>query len=63
MPSNVKDFTPQANFPAHNFNFAMKVKVMGTNLGYLLKSSQLYFNMMAGFTDFVEKLYGSLFFF
>ena len=35
---------------------------MGTNLGYLLKSSQLYFNMMAGFTDFVEKLYGSLFF-
>ena len=33
--------TPQANFPAHNMNF-LWVKMMGLNLGYLLKSFLLY---------------------
>ena len=40
-PSNVlPKYKPQANFPTHNLN-SMKVKVMGLNLGYLLKPSQL----------------------
>ena len=32
----------QVNFPAYNLNFLLKVKVMGSNPGYLLKSSLLY---------------------
>ena len=44
MPSNV---LPQENFPAYNlnrseFDFSLKVKVMGSNPGYLLKSFLLY---------------------
>ena len=34
-------FTPQANFPAH----ILKMKVMGLNAGYLLKSVLLYFKL------------------
>ena len=34
-------FTPQGNFPAHNL-YLLKVKVMGSNPGYLLKSFLLY---------------------
>ena len=33
---------PQVNFPANNLNFPLKVKVMGSNPGYLLKSFLLY---------------------
>ena len=31
-------FTRQVNFPAHNLKFSLKIKVMGSNPGYLLKS-------------------------
>jgi hypothetical protein len=39
-------FAPQANFPAKNLNFSLKVKVMGLNPGYLLNRS--YFNSLCG---------------
>ena len=39
---NVCWHTHQTNFPVHNLNFLRKVKVLGSNLGYLLKSSLLY---------------------
>ena len=35
-------FTPQANFPVHDLNSSLKVKMMGLNPGYLLKSFLLY---------------------
>ena len=35
-------YTPQANFPANDLNFSLKVKVMGSNPGYLLKKILLY---------------------
>ena len=40
MPTNVLplQFTPQANFPAHN----LKIKVRGLNPGYLLKYFLLF---------------------
>jgi len=33
---------PQVNFPANNFEFSLKLKVMGSNPGYILKSFLLY---------------------
>ena len=47
MPGNVSNVLPQENFPAYNlnrseFDFSLKVKVMGSNPGYLLKSFLLY---------------------
>jgi hypothetical protein len=35
---------PQVNFPANNFEFSLKVKVMGSNPGYFLKSFLLLNN-------------------
>ena len=35
-------FAPQANAPNHNLNFSLKVKVMGSNPGNLLKPFLLY---------------------
>ena len=37
-------FMPQANFPADNLNFHLKV--MGSNPGYLMKFSLLYLNSL-----------------
>jgi hypothetical protein len=36
-PQQCFAFILQANFPAHNLNFSLKVKVMGWNPDYLLK--------------------------
>ena len=43
-------FTPQANFPTHNLEFSLKVKVMGSNSGYLLK----YFLLYIQFSTYLE---------
>ena len=49
-------FTPQANFPAHNLNFlSLKVKVMVSNPGYLLKPFLLYPKKIGSGTAFVMK--------
>ena len=37
---------PQVNFSANNLNFHLKAKVMGSNLGYLLKSFLLYVGVL-----------------
>jgi len=38
-PSNVLPLHLKQTLPPHNLNFSMKVKVMGSTLDYLLKSS------------------------
>ena len=57
-------FTPQANFPAHNLNFywRTKVKVMGSNPGYLLKSFLLYRRWFdrSGFASILPKNGGAI---